>query len=146
IVLYKRHFNGIPVLPTTGPGEHIRLHIDNRGNLTAEQMNWRNAQLMTTFVPILSFEQVKADFERRLFAEMGNSVAEAQVTRIEFGYFGHGQGQPQGWFQPAYLFTVQFFYPDEQQATSARLVPVSAISPNDMKEPLEAPHPPSEQG
>jgi hypothetical protein len=146
IVFFRRMINGYCVEPTDGSGEHIRFHFDNHGNLTGQQMMWRNARSLTKSTSILPYVEVKGAFIDQLKREMGNSPNDAIITHIDFGYFGRPEGQRQGWFQPAYLFTVQFYNPEEKQTTAARLIPIPAISPADQREPLELPGPPPEQG
>ncbi|HEY3414944.1 MAG TPA: hypothetical protein VGM51_18070 [Armatimonadota bacterium] len=146
IVLFSRMINGYPVLPGGGVGEHIQLHFDNFGALTGQQMMWRNAMSEPKPIPILPYTDVQNALIGRLKREMGNSLNDAIITRIQFGYFGRPEGQRQGWFQPAYLFTVELFNPEEKQTTAARLIPIPAIGPTDLREPLELPSLPSEQG
>jgi hypothetical protein len=147
IVIFRRLIEGIPVISPGGTGEHLRVHIANTGEIVGQQQLWRNARASGEFLPTRPFDLAKREFVDRLTKEMGQSPGvDALITEIQFGLFSRPEGQSQGYLLPAYLFKVQFFDKEMQQTTGARFVPIPAVDPALLPEPLEMPLPPPEEG
>jgi hypothetical protein len=98
---------------------------------------WRNTQIIGVLIGLEKYSEVQRVFLAQLAREMGDGSVRVFVNKIEFGYYSRPENQEQGYYQPAYLFSVSFFNEKLQQETGARLIPVPAISPGDLKEPLE---------
>jgi hypothetical protein len=136
IVLLSRTINKIPVV---GPGDMSRVHVGNDGGVTGIQNVWRNTRIIGVLIGLLKYDQVRDEFLKQLQAEMGDGSVRVFVNKIDFGYYSRPENQPQGFYQPCYLFTVSFFNEKLGQETGARLIPVPAIDPAQLKEPLELP-------
>ncbi|HEY3267812.1 MAG TPA: dockerin type I repeat-containing protein [Armatimonadota bacterium] len=146
IVYFKRMIAGVPIVPLEGPADQVRVHVDNLGNVTGQYQLLRNLTIAPTMLPILPYADAKDLFVRKLTQEMGDGSSTAFVTRIDFGYFGRPEGQPQSFLQPAYLFYVSTQESNEKDPTAARIVVIPGIDPKLLREPLELPGPALEGG
>lgn len=136
IVEYSRQLNKIPVV---GPGDVARVHVANDGTITGVQSVWRNTKVTGDLIGLLRFPDVKDAFLKQLQGEMGDGSVRVFVTGIQFGYYSRAENQPQGWYQPCYLFSVSFYNNKLQQETGARQIPIPAFDPAKLREPLDTP-------
>lgn len=142
IVQFTRTFNGVPVV---GPGDGARIHVANTGEVTGAHIVHRRLG-STQRVPLLPYSAVQQTFMAQLSTQLGDGHEDAIVTKIEFGLYSRAEHQRQGWYHPCYLFYVSFHDNQTNQDTGATVIPVAAIDPALLKEPLLLPEDQPVQG
>lgn len=143
IVVMRRALAGIPVV---GPGDKADIHIANDGSITGVQTTWRRTNIIGILIGLLKYDQVRQAFLDQMAKEMGDGSVRVIVTRVQFGFYSRPENQPQGWYQPCYLFSVSFYDDKLKQETGARQIPVPAMDPGKLREPLEMPVDPPNNG
>lgn len=136
-----RKLDGIEVI---GPGEGIRLHVTNAGDVVGLHRVWRMAVVSDKMIPLLPYEEVRRNLLGRLEREARQN--DVVIKRIEFGFYSREEGLRQEYFVPVYLFTAEFVDPEAKVPGAARHIPIPALGPNDLPEDPEPPDHPRPEG
>lgn len=134
IVGYTRAFAGIPVV---GPGDYGRIHVANTGEVTGSQVVWRKLKNTGNSLSLLPYSAVQQTLIGLLNKQLGDGHEDAIITKVEFGYYSRPENQTQGWYHPCYLFYVSFHDAQLNQDTGGRIIPIPAVAPTLLREPLE---------
>ncbi len=133
-------------LPMVGHGGFARVHMNNAGEVLGHHLTWSRLGDLTKAEEVKPFEAIRAEFERQLLADLGQSLAD--VTEIQFGLYERPEGFQQEFLQPAFVFTVEILDPVTMETTAKRLIPIPAtamlMEPLDDEDASEAPKVPED--